>query len=333
MDQNKIIESLLKRYQSNQLTLDEAVTLKEWMCRMDDDEIEQHLSQLWDTYEPSGKAPQETRIQIARNLKQTLLPQPQTISNSFKQQVWRSVAAVFFCLLAGTSLYLYIDREEIQKTLASEYLVQVGKGEKATVTLPDGTKVYLNAQSALSYPAAFGQQERKVQFTGEAYFEVARDEKKPFIVDNPAISVKVLGTEFNFYATADDEWFETTLVKGKVEVTLKMPTPRKEILDPNQKIRYNKLTGAWNITDADVWEDTAWKRGDMVFRSKNFEEVVKQLEAYYGVTISIEGNCPNNLFTGTFHENNVNAILLNLQQHYDFKYTKNGNEINLKLNY
>lgn len=281
MDQNKIVESLLKKYQKNQLTPDEAVALKELMCQMDDDKIDQHLSQLWDTYEPSGKAPLETRIKISRSLKQILLPQPR---RSIKQLVWRSVAAVLICLMAGTSLYLYIDRGEIQRSLQSEHLVQVGRGEKATVTLPDGTKVYLNAQSALTYPTAFGQQERKVQFTGEAYFEVARDEKKPFIVDNPTISVKVLGTEFNFYATADDEWFETTLVEGKVEVTLKMPTPRKEILEPNQKIHYNKLTGAWNITHADVWEDTAWKRGDMVFRSKNFEEVIKKLEAYYGVT-------------------------------------------------
>lgn len=330
MDQNNIIEPLLRKYLSNQLTPDEAVALKGLMCQIDDKKIDEVLSQLWETYESPGEAPKKTREQISRNLRKTLLPKPRFTIN---RMIWRSVAAVFICLMTGFSAYLYIDRQEIKKALESEYLVQVGKGEKAMVTLPDGTKVYLNAQSALSYPASFGQEERRVQFSGEAYFEVARNEKKPFIVDNPSISVKVLGTVFNFYATAHDEWFETSLVEGKVEVTLKTPTPRKEILKPNQKIRYNKITGAWNVTNTDVWEDTAWKRGEMMFHSKTFAEVIKQLEIYYGVTINMEGNSPKDLFTGTFHEDDINAVLLNLQQHYDFEYDKVGNVINLKLNY
>lgn len=330
MDQNKTIESLLKKYQNNQLTPEEVTNLKELMCRTDDKKLDTLLSQLWEDYQAPGKSPSGVREQISQNLQKTLMPKPRYHIN---RVIWRSIAAVFICLMTGFSAYLYIDRSEMKKTLESEYLVQVGKGEKATVTLPDGTKVYLNAQSELSYPAAFGQQERRVQLTGEAYFEVAHDKDKPFVVDNPAVSVKVLGTIFNFYATATDDWFETSLVEGKVEVTLKMPTPRKEILNPNQKIRCNKQTGAWKITDTDVWEDTAWKRGDMMFRSKTFKEVIDQLEAYYGVTISIDGDYPKETFTGTFHEDDVNAVLLNLQQHYDFEYTKVGNAINLKLNY
>lgn len=330
MDQNKTIESLLKKYQNNQLTPEEVSNLKDLMYRTDDEKLDALLSQLWEDYQASGKAPDSMRKQISRNLQKTLMPKPHYQIN---REIWRSIAAVFICLMTAFSTYLYLDRNEMQKILKSEYLVQVGKGEKAMVTLPDGTKVYLNAQSELSYPASFGQQERRVKLSGEAYFEVAHDEKKPFVVDNPTASVKVLGTIFNFYATAADDWFETSLVEGKVEVTLKMPTPRKEILSPNQKIRYNKQRGIWKITNTDVWEDTAWKRGDMMFRSKTFEEIIIQLEAYYGVTINIAGNYPKETFTGTFHEDNINAVLLNLQQHYDFKYDKVGNVINLKLNY
>lgn len=330
MNQNTIIEPLLKKYLANQLTPDEVVALRELMCQVDDKNIDEVLSKLWETYQSPGEVPEGVREQISQNLRKALLPKPRFNIN---RMVWRSVAAVLICIMSGFSVYLYLDRQEIKKALDSEYLVQVGKGEKAMVTLPDGTKVYLNAQSALSYPASFGQQERRVQFSGEAYFEVAHNEKKPFIVDNPTASVKVLGTVFNFYATTQDEWFETTLVEGKVEVTLKLPTPRKEILKPNQKIRYNRVTGAWKVTETDVWEDTAWKRGDMMFHSKTFEEVIKQLEIYYGVTITLEGNYPKNLFTGTFHEDDINAVLLNLQQHYDFDYNKVGNVINVKLKY
>lgn len=330
MNQNDPTRLLLDKYINNQLSSEEINRLKEIINNSNDEDLNDQLFQQWDSYSYTGKHHIATRKQIAENLKDILLTEKQYIKRSFS--IWGKVAAIFIAVLLSFTTYLYFDKKQIQKTLLSEYTVQVGNGEKATVVLPDGSKIYLNSQSLLSYPASFGQEERKVKFSGEGYFEVTSNEKIPFIVSNPVVTVKVLGTVFNFYATSDDDWFETTLVKGKVEVTLNMSTPYTTVLHPNQKIRYNKRTGLWNISGTDLWDETAWKRGDLVFRSKTFNDIISQLEIYYGVTIHIEGNLPDKLFTGSFHENDINAVLLNLQQHYDFAYNKTGNAVEIKLN-
>lgn len=327
---DKHLHILLTKYINNQLTIEEVTALKEKIGHIDDEELDASLMQLWSEYQGTGKSSGKVRRKIYGNLHNLLQPRRQM---RFAMTLGRSVAAACICILLGFTIYLYVDRVQITQTLNSMYNVQVGKGERATVLLPDGTKVYLNAQSSLSYPASFGQQERRLRFTGEAYFDVVTNPEKPFIVDNPAMSVKVLGTVFNLYATASDDWFETALVEGSIEITLNMPVPRTEILSPNQKMRYNKRTGEWKIVRTDLWEETAWRRGDLIFRSKTFQEVISQLESYYGVAIHIQGKYPTSLFTATFHEDDINEVLLNLQQHYDFKYTKTGSEITIKLNY
>lgn len=330
MNPNDRKRSLFDKYINNQLSPEEISKLKEIIDHSNDEELNEQLLQQWNSYSYTGKQQIKARKQIAGNLKDILQTDSKSTKRSFP--VWGKVAAVFIGLLISYTTYLYMDKKHIHETLLSEYTVQVGNGEKATVVLPDGSKIYLNSQSHLSYPASFGHTERNVKFSGEGYFEITRNEKVPFTVSNPAATVKVLGTVFNFYATSNDEWFETTLIEGKVEVTLNMPTPHTTILQPNQKIRYNKRTGQWNVSTTDLWDETAWKRGDLIFRSKTFGDIVCQLETYYGVTIHMEGNLPDKLFTGSFHENDINAVLLNLQQHYDFAYSKTGNTIEIQLN-
>jgi ferric-dicitrate binding protein FerR (iron transport regulator) len=330
MDQNEHTRWLFSKYMKNQLSPEEISRLKEIINVSDEEELNNQLSQLWDSYAYAGKQNQKTREQIAANLKNILQINKPSVRRFFP--VWNRVAVVFTGILLICTTYLYTDRNQMQKALLAEYTtVQAGNEEKATVILPDGSKVYLNSQSHITYPASFGQEEREVQFIGEGYFEIARNEQKPFIVNNPAVKIKVLGTVFNFYATSHDDWFETTLIEGKIEVTLNKLHPYTAILRPNQKISYNKQTGEWKISKTDAWEETAWKRGDLVFRSKTLREIIDRLESYYGVIINIEGSLPEKLFTGTYREDNVNSVLQNLQQHYAFTYTKTGNVIEIKL--
>lgn len=211
------------------------------------------------------------------------------------------------------------------------YTISAEKGERASVTLPDGTKVYLNAESTLSYPASFSLNERTVQLTGEAYFEVKHDTDAPFIVKTAEIQIKVLGTTFNLYAYPDDSWFEASLVEGSIEVT-PYKSPGKQVhLSPNQKARYNHETGEIKVITTDLRVETAWKRGDLIFRNQPFKEIIGQLEIFYGVNITANGEYPEELFTGSYHENDIIQVLKNLQQHYTFEYQKSGNEISLKF--
>ena len=120
--------------------------------------------------------------------------------------------------------------------------METGKGERATVVLPNGTKVSLNSESSFTYPASFGKTDRNVHLQGEAYFEVAHDEELPFIVQAKQTYVKVLGTTFNIHTLPDDDWVETALVNGKVEF-YEIDNPDNRItLFPDQTARFNTLT-------------------------------------------------------------------------------------------
>ena len=323
------IESLLNKHIEHRLSAEEAQNLKDLIDTAQEDELNSSLLKCWNSYSYSGAKRNKIRKEVLAKLSKVLSPR---LGFGKQLLVWRSIAAILIGLLIISSTFLYINREQLLDDTASTYLVQVGKGEKATVVLPDGTKVYLNAQSSLSYPVLFGRKNREVNLAGEAYFEVRRNDNKPFIVHTSLLSVKVLGTVFNIYAPLAGEYCETTLVEGKVEVILNVGTPRPEILYPKQKLHYNKQTDKYSVSSTDLWEETAWRRGDLIFHSQTFSDIIAQLETYYGDTINVEGNASSKLFSGSFHEEDVTELLLNLQQHYRFTFRKVGTIIYLKLN-
>ncbi len=322
------INTLFKKYLYGQLTSEEVIRLKALIQKMDDRSLEQNLSQVWATYTVTGERNIEAFDTISKNIEEIIQPQKRI---SLLGYLGRIAAAAIFLLLISLTGYLYIDKISIQTAIAQMYTISAEKGERASVTLPDGTKVYLNAESTLSYPASFSLNERTVQLTGEAYFEVKHDADAPFIVKTAEIQIKVLGTTFNLYAYPDDSWFEASLIEGSIEVT-PYKSPGKQVhLSPNQKARYNHTTGEIKVMGTDLKVETAWKRGDLIFRNQPFKEIIGQLEIFYGVSITANGEYPEELFTGSYHENDIIQVLKNLQQHYTFEYQKSGNEISLKF--
>src|SRR5690606_26820039 len=142
--------------------------------------------------------------------------------------------------------------------------IETPRGGQYQVTLPDGTKVWLNAASSLKYPVAFNDTERKVELTGDAYFEVANDKNKPFKVLADEQEIKVLGTHFNVNAYADEASIKTTLVEGRVQVGLRN-TSTAHILRPGQQ---SELSGnTFKIQQVDVEEAIDWKNGHFIFNN------------------------------------------------------------------
>lgn len=324
----KEIKTLFKKYIDGHLTHEEIIRLKVLINGMDESSLDENLQQLWETYNNPGKRSAEAFETVSKNLKEMIQPQRRI---SLSGYLGRIAAAAIFLLLVATTSYLYMEKNDMETTIAQEYSVSADKGERASVTLPDGTKVYLNAKSTLSYPASFSLKERTVRLTGEAYFEVKHNASTPFIVKTAEVRIKVLGTTFNLYAYPDDSWFEASLVEGSIEVTPNREPEKQVHLSPYQKARYNHKTGEINVTGTDLKVETAWKRGDLIFRNQPFREIVAQLEIFYGVNIMTEGKYPEELFTGSYHENDVIQVLKNLQQHYAFGYQKSGNDISLKF--
>lgn len=149
-------------------------------------------------------------------------------------------------------------------------------GMEYTLSLADGTLVYLNAETSLRYPVVFREGERVVELEGEAYFEVAKDEMRPFIVRMNGSEIKVTGTSFNARAYGNENEVVTTLVEGRVEVN-----GRK--IQPGEQARCEVNTGNLTVKTVDVNRFIAWKEGYFVFRNERLEDVMKTLARWYGV--------------------------------------------------
>lgn len=157
----------------------------------------------------------------------------------------------------------------------------VPRGGEYNVVLADGTMVYLNAESELYYPVAFGGELREVELKGEAYFKVVKDEGKPFIVKTKEMSVRVWGTEFNVNTQRGQQFYATTLVSGKVEV--QVPGHKAYFLEPSQQLRLDSRTAELSCLKVNTLPYTAWKDGKFVFNHERMDEVTAKLEKWYDV--------------------------------------------------
>jgi transmembrane sensor len=151
--------------------------------------------------------------------------------------------------------------------------------------LPDGTKVWLNAASSITYPVAFRGKERSVSINGEAYFAVAPNKSMPFIVHTPQSAAIVLGTEFNINAYADEKDIRTTLVSGAVKFNA---GDSEKLLRPGQQTIFDPLTHALDVEETDVEQAIAWKNGRFEFEHSDLAAIMRQISRWYDMDISYE---------------------------------------------
>jgi len=167
-------------------------------------------------------------------------------------------------------------------------------GGQYQVLLADGTKVWLNSSSSLKYPTTFKGNQRSVELTGEAYFEVAKNAAMPFIVKVNDMQVKVLGTHFNIMAYADEAAVKTTLLEGSVKLSIGQTS---NILKPGQQGVVNR-NGQIKIVEVDAEQAVAWKNGYFEFDRSNIQEIMSQLSRWYDTKVTYEGKVPDDEFVG-----------------------------------
>jgi hypothetical protein len=172
------------------------------------------------------------------------------------------------------------------------------KGRQFLLILPDGTKVWLNAASSITYPTAFIASERNVKITGEAYFEVARNPKQPFKINvNDTAEIEVLGTHFNVNAYTNEAGISTTLIEGKVSMKAKAGSQPSLILSPGQQAQL--ITHQLSVNNhPDIDQVVAWKEGVFNFEGAGLREVMNQLERWYDIDVVYEKNIPAIRFFG-----------------------------------
>lgn len=236
-------------------------------------------------------------------------------------RTFASVAAVVLLCVSVWAAYLLLQPVALQtvSTLA----------ETRTISLPDGTSVTLNHYSSLSYPERFQSDEREVELSGEAYFEVSKDRKHPFIVQTEAVDVRVLGTHFNVDAYRDNPDVRTTLLSGSVAVSNKNRSERI-VLKPNEIAIYNKVEQKLTCQMLEnAKNEISWRHGEFIFDDLPLQDIARELSNSFGTTIHIADTALQHYrITARFRNGeNLDTILSVLHDAGYFNYSQNNKQI------
>jgi len=227
-----------------------------------------------------------------------------------------------------------IDKTKFMSNRSVINTIQTPKGGKYQVRLPDGSKVWLNSASTLSYPTTFAGNERKVQLEGEAYFEISPNKSVPFRVQSVNQIVDVLVTHFNINSYDDEDYVKTTLLEGSVRVILNSKAnvvSNTKLLKPGEQSLTKSSNSGIRIENADTEKAVAWKNGYFRFRNTPIREIMREIERWYDVELVYEGKMPTDEFTG-FISNDVkiSAVLKIMEESGGVKFTVKGKKLKVK---
>lgn len=230
------------------------------------------------------------------------------------------IAAVFALMLGGSFIY----RQMEQAPIALQ-TITVPAGQRINITLTDGTNVWLNARTTIQYPVTFNEKQRLVKLDGEAYFDVAKDKNKPFIVQTDKYNVEVLGTKFDVDSYSGTEIFETTLMEGSVRISSPTDAHKSLTLTPHNKAYLHG--GRLLVKAVDDYTPYRWREGLICFKNETFASIMKEFEKYYGITIYVANRqVQKYLYTGKFRQTDgVDYALRVLQKDIKFEYERDDN--------
>jgi transmembrane sensor len=221
----------------------------------------------------------------------------------------------------GQLIYQEVDGNSLQP---GSNTMSTPRGGSYRITLPDGTKVWLNASSSITYPTVFTGGERLVSINGEAYFEVAQNAQQPFKVAARGMEVQILGTAFNINAYDDEPSVRTTLLEGSVKVVA--GTQSTPPIQPGQQAKLTK-TGLTVINDVNTDETIAWKNGYFQFTDADMATVMRQLEKWYDVEVVYEGQIPKRSFGGGMQRTLPLTKVLDILEENDVQFRIHGRTI------
>ena len=251
-----------------------------------------------------------------------------TTTGKKTRQIWLQSVAVVAVLMMITYFLFQPGNHQANEQLA-DITVETPAGSPEEIYLPDGTQVWLNAASRLTYTQDFDVTERKVYLSGEGYFEVTRNEKLPFIVKTDELQVSVLGTKFNLKNYADDGEATIYLLEGKVVIGNHVRQSEDIIMEPEQKVFFDKKTGNTRLTQVTAGNSVEWTTGVLFFDEDLLPDIAKSLERSYDVKITVHPDLANVRLYGSFSrkEQTVKDILDILFSTGKIKYSITGNEI------
>lgn len=233
------------------------------------------------------------------------------------------VAALLFIPLLGVTFWTF---HKIKSSPVQHYSMQEitsPPGIRSQVVLPDGSKVWLNAESTIRFPVPFQKESRSIDLQGEAFFEVVKNEKQPFVVESGKVKVQVLGTRFNFKAYADEPTMEVILEEGMIALKMAEITEKEVQLKPGDRLVYDKATNKASIGNENIQRYIAWHTGKLIFNNTPITEVAQMLSRWYGIEVIVaDPEIMNYRFTTTFENESLFQVieLLGLSSPLQIKY-------------
>lgn len=318
------IDKILTKWLTNSASNEELQILKNWASQDEANlELMETLKMIWGekTAEPILVNVED---RISEIWQRGVVKKPKGTQG---RNPWMKYAAVIFLLVSSAFGIFYFSQVENkgldnQQVMVPSYVLKENKaGQKTRIYLPDGSIAYLNSSSRIKYLSGFLGNERRVILEGEAFFEVAKDETKPFIVESRTVETVALGTAFNVNAFDDSKVIRVSLVEGEVKVNQMGNKGETVILNPGWELVVVPETRSFLEIPFNLEEVIGWKEGKLVFNQATLQEVSQRLERWYGVQIQIKGNVPENWKVTTVYENQtLKNVLTDLQYSKKFAY-------------
>ncbi len=319
---DQFIEELLPSYFNGVLNKDEREKVKKWKdASKENRQVFADSLKAWEGIEllrrmkkyDAEKALENVNLRIEKRKSLKLFV------------ILQKVAAVLILPLLVATLYFATKTPTPKITTTEWHTIKTPAGLRSEFILPDGTKVFLNSKTSLSYPVAFNSYTRDVKLTGEAYFEVAENKKQPFIVNTGKIKVEVTGTEFKASNYPDEDLTEIVLVKGNISLFQGEYLGKKKIiksLEPGDKATCIESENSLYCETVDVEKYISWKDGILMFRDDSMQDVVRRLNRWFNVDIKLTSNkLKDYVYTATFQDESLVQILDLLKMSAPIDYT------------
>lgn len=331
MGEKETLYIRLTAYFSGQCSLSEKEEVNNWRKENPDHEaLFLKLQKQWEQAAPDtssfvipDKAVVWERIQAQIKSKQIrLYPRSLLIRVA-------TVAAVV-ALVVGFSLSRIIRQANLVRKDWQQMIVMAPSGQKSQLLLPDGTQVFLNSGSRLTYDSGYNTEDRRVILEGEAFFDVTKNTEHPFVVQAGQVDVQVYGTAFNVSAYADEKNVSVSLLRGRVSVLSSLDNRLLTFLEPNQSAVINKENMRCDVYTCNAEADGIWHLNKLKFEGTPTAEVWRKLERWYGVRIVLSNECPTNAYWFTVKTESLTELLKMINRITPIEYQLNGEEVTIR---
>ncbi len=334
-------EQLLEKLINNQITREEFEQMLEglddegvlaryeiYLQAQFEKEIDKHFSQEKDETEVK-----ESNLKVTKKFTQK---KNTTTGRKGIRNFPIAAVLVLFVGLVFSILFIVSQSDSVSETkqIASSTITpeiitkSTPRGRKFRMNFDDGSFIHMNSVSSITYPNKFDEDHREIEVKGEAYFNIKRDESRPFKIKVKDYYVEVIGTSFNIQAYEDEDDFSVTVESGTVKVILDREGNNTAILEKDQKLIFNPETNVTEIIDVESALELSWRKGILHFNSTPLAKVEKIIERWYGINLVIRNtDLYNKSFTGTHHNENIRSVIEALTYATGSTYTIKNNSI------